>query len=207
MLADLDSSLGAWLADALPARTEINFRSPDELPADRSRRHPLVNLFLYAVEADTSGLAASDVRLRDTDGRVRSALLPIRRYAVTYLVTAWTDDPAEEHRLLGAVLTAHAGHDTLAGDCLRGTLRGIDAHIPIVIGAADRPAVPEHIGAARRSGLALTVFVPVIPMLVAETAPPAENLELVAGTLPPVAGPPSSPPPVHRWRRTTRTEP
>jgi hypothetical protein len=205
VLADLDSSLGAWLAAALPARTEIDFGSPDDLP-DASRRRPLVNLFLHAVEEDTSGLAAADVRLRDADGRVRSALLPTRRYAVTYLVTAWAGDAAEEHRLLGAVLAAHAGRDTLDGECLRGALRMVDAHIPIAIGAGGAPAAPERLGAARHAGLALTVVVPVFPQPVAETAPPAENLDLIAATKPSVPTPVPSAGPARRWRRTSRTE-
>ena len=121
---------------------------------------------------------------------------------------AWAADPAEEHRLLGAVLTAHAGRDTLTGDHLRGALREIDAHIPITIGDVGRPAVPERVDAARRGGLALTVFVPVVPVPVPETAPPVENLELVTGTPPSGTPDPQVPPtPVHRWRRTTRTEP
>jgi len=207
VLADLDSSLGAWLADALPPRTEIDFGSPDDLLADRPRRRPLVNLFLHAVVEDTAGLAATDVRQRDADGRVRSALLPTRRNSDTYLVTAWAGDAAEEHKLLGAVLTAHAGRDTLDGDCLRGALRGVEAHIPIVIGARGHPAPPEHLDAARRTGLALTVVVPVFPEPVPETAPPAENLDLIASMAPTAPATMTRPVPSGRWRRTTRIEP
>jgi len=206
VLADLDSSLGAWLAAALPARTDIDFGSPDALAADRPRRRPLVNLFLHTVEEDTSGLAAADVRLRDPDGRIRSALLPTRRYAVTYEVTAWAADVTEEHRLLGAVLSAHAGRDTLDGDCLHGALRLVDTHIPIVIGAVGRPVPPDRVDAPRRTGLGLTVVVPVFPTPAAQTAPPAENLDLIATTAP---REPATPLPVprRRWRHTSRTEP
>lgn len=205
MLADLDSSLGAWLADALPARTDVDFGSPDDLPAERPRR-AIVNLFLYSVEADTSGLAAADVRLRDADGRVRSAQLPTRRYAVTYLVTARAHDPAEEHRLLGAILVAHATRDILDGDCLRGDLTGVDAHIPIIIGADGAPAVPGRIDAPRRAALTLTVVVPVFPLPAREIAPPAENIDLIAGSLPSDAATTTPPAPPGRWRRATRTE-
>lgn len=205
MLADLDSSLGAWLADALPDRTEVDFGSPDDLPTERPRR-AIVNLFLYSVEADTSGLAAADVRLRDADGRVRSAQLPTRRYAVTYLVTARAHDPAEEHRLLGAILVAHATRDTLDGDCLRGDLTGVDAHIPIIIGVDGAPAVPNRLDAPRHATLTLTVVVPVFPLPVRETAPPAENLDLIAGALPGAAATTTPPTPPGRWRRATRTE-
>jgi hypothetical protein len=204
VLADLDSSLGAWLADALPARTEVDFGSPDDLPADKSRR-AIVNLFLYSVEADTSGLAAADVRLRDPDGRVRSARLPIRHYAVTYLVSARAGDPAEEHRLLGAVLVAHATRDTLDGECLRGALAGVDAHIPIMIGTGQ--VQTDQLDGPRRTNLTLTVVVPVFPAPVTDIAPPAENLDLVAGALRGGAGATTPPAPPGRWRRTTRTEP
>jgi hypothetical protein len=204
VLADVDVSLSAWLSTALPERTEIEFGSPAGLTGGTSRKHALLNLFLYSVDEDTDGLPATDIRLRDENGRVSAVVQPARRYALTYQVTAWTGNVLEEHRLLGAVLIAHAGQQVLDPDHLRGSLRIADAHVPIHIGAGRRPAVWDSLGLPMRTSLELTAFVPAIPVGWSPPAPPAENLDLAARELP---REPTLSPRARRWKRTSLREP
>jgi Pvc16 N-terminal domain len=216
VLADVDLSLAAWLSAALPPRTEIDFSSPARRAEDRAGRHPVLSAFLYSVDEDTTGLPAGEIRLRDGAGRPAGILLPARRYAVTYLLTAWAGDPLTEHRLLGAVLVAHAGHDELGREYLRGVLAEADVCLPVYIGRASRTVAWDGAGMPRRSALALTVLAPAVPPLAQIAAPPAEQLELVARAWPPAREPggpqpggpqPELPQPGRRWRRTTRSEP
>ena len=165
MLADVDLSLAAWLSAALPPRTEIDFGPPAGRAGERAGRHPAVNVCLHAVDEDTSGLRASEIRLRDETGRASGVALPTRRYALTYLVTAWAGDPVTEHRLLGAVLVAHAGHDHLTGEYLRGGLAEADECLPVYIGRAGLAVHWDRLGLAGHSGLVLTVLAPAVPPL------------------------------------------
>jgi hypothetical protein len=204
VLADVDVSLSSWLSTALPEHTKIEFGSPADLVDVKPRKHGLLNLFLYSVDEDTDGLPANDIRLRDENGRVSTVVLPVRRYALTYQVTAWAGDVLEEHRLLGAVLIAHAGHDALGPHHLRGSLSVVDVHVPIHIGAGRRPAVWDSLGMPMRTSLELTAFVPVVPVVSSPPAPPAENLDLEARRVP---GDPSSSRATRRWKRTSLSEP
>src|SRR5207302_4798099 len=49
---------------------------------------------------------------------------PARHFKLSYLVTAWTQRPDDEHRLLSAVLACFVRHDMLPGDVLAGSLSG-----------------------------------------------------------------------------------
>jgi hypothetical protein len=210
VLADVDLSLAAWLSAALPPRTEIDFGPPARRADERAGRHPAVNLFLHAVNEDTSGLQASEIRLRDETGRTAGILLPTRRYALTYLLTAWAGDPLTEHRLLGTVLVAHAGREQLDGEHLRGALAEAGECLPVHIGRAGHEVRWDHLGLPGRSGLVLTVLAPAVPPLAQITAPPAEQIELVTTGRPDAPGQdiarPQAPDPTRRWRRVTRTE-
>jgi hypothetical protein len=207
----VDLSLAAWLSAALPPRTEIDFGPPARRAAERTTRHPAINVFLHAVDEDTTGLRASEIRLRDENGRASGIMLPIRRYALTYLLTAWAGDPVDEHRLLGTVLLAHAGHDHLAGEHLRGALAEAGECLPVHIGRAGHDVRWDRLGLPGHNGLVLTVLAPAVPQLAQIIAPPVEQIELAARTHPHPAGrdiaPPDGDEPSPRWRRTTRTEP
>jgi hypothetical protein len=168
-------------------------------------------LFLYAVDQDTTGMPAGEIRLRDGAGRPTGIMLPTRRYAVTYLLTAWAGDPLTEHQLLGAVLVAHAAQDQLDREYLRGVLAEADVCLSVHVGRASSAMAWEVTGVPGRSGLALTVLAPAVPPLAQITAPPAEQLELITKTQPRShdrdTPQPEAPQPAPRWRRTTRTEP
>jgi len=211
VLADVDLSLAAWLSAALPPRTEIDFGPPARRADERPGRHPTVSVFLHAVDEDTAGLPAGEIRLRDETGRTAGIVLPTRRYTVSYLVTAWAGDPLTEHRLLGAVLVAHAGQDELGREHLRGVLADADVCVPLHIGQSGRPVAWDRLGLPGRSALTLTVLAPAVPPLVRSPAPPAEQLELVARSRPHPPGQDVAPPEdaglARRWRRSTRTEP
>lgn len=205
MLADIASSLRAWLVTELSPGTEVGFDSPGLLAAiDRRPRHAgIVNLFLYGVNENLDGVPAGRVLVRDADGRVTGASAPTRSYHVSFVVTAWAADTTEELDLLGAVLGAHADQDCLVADFLHGSLNELDTALPVRIGWSPVARGPEFwgaVGVPLRAALDLTVTVPVLPSRTQPAAPPVRSVDLDVYDLshdePPA-------PPRPRWRRST----
>jgi hypothetical protein len=183
VLADVDASIGAWLADELPAGTEIGFEPPALLAATQRspRRATAVNLFLHAITEDLDCLAAAPLRLRTTDGRGTTTVAPPRNYYLSYLVTAWAADVAEEHELLGAVIGAHAERDAIDAQHLRGTLRDLGGALPIRLGWSPAVARQEFwaaLGLPMRTSVELTVNAPALPSRLKPLAPRVRNREL-----------------------------
>ena len=211
MLADVDSSIRAWLAAELSPGTEIGFDPPGLLTAiqRRPRRAAIVNLFLFAISENLDGMPAGPLRLRNADGRVTATLAPARSYHLSYLVTAWAADVTEEHELLGAVIGAHAERDVLDADHLRGSLRALDP-LPMRLGwspAAGRQEMWGALGLPMRTAVELTVTAPALPSRLKAVAPPVEAIELDVhdtGRGAPVTDPDDAP--RRRWERTTITE-
>jgi hypothetical protein len=162
-------------------------------------------VFLYAVSENLDGVPAARVHVRNADGRVTGTLAPTRSYHLSYLVTAWAADTAEEHELLGAVIGAHAEQDSLGPDYLRGSLHDLDTALPVRVGWAPVGRGQDiwgALGLSMRTALDLTVTAPALPSRLKQVAPPVETVELDVHTeLPkPVQTP------RRRWERTTITE-
>jgi hypothetical protein len=215
VLADLTSSIHTWLAAELAPGTEIGSDPPALLSGiqRRPRRAGILNMFLFAVTEDLDGLPAAPIRVRDGKGRVTGSTSPGRSYHLSYLVTAWAADPAEELDLLGAVITAHAEQDCLAGENLQGSLRVLDSALPVRLGWAPMTGNADlwgALGLPMRTALVLTVTAPALPRRLRQAAPPVRSLELeVTDTTPrPAVVEPADRPRTARrgWERTTITE-
>jgi hypothetical protein len=184
VLADVDDSLAAWLRATLPDGTRIDFGSPAALiDYRRTGRSPCtVNLFLHDIVEDATGLTTSSVYVRGVDGRVLGTQAPLRHYRLSYLITAWATDAAEEHRMLGLILAAHSGKDVLTPDLLHGGLRGLDIAMPVRLGAHQGgptdPVTWAALGIPARTSIELSVIAPVPPVLNTDIAPPVRQVDL-----------------------------
>lgn len=130
MLPDLDLSLEALLRDGISqelfAQTTITFATPDRDFPPPSVVLPAISLFLYDL--------CENVEYRSTRGgwegqpdRNRVRRPPPVHVDCHYLVTAWARDGAprpeqDEHRLLGAAMTALLRHRELPRGLLQGAL-------------------------------------------------------------------------------------
>jgi hypothetical protein len=78
-----------------------------------SARHsaPTVDLYLYDIREDLTRRESGKVPQYNEEGRVIGHLPPARMFRLAYLVTAWTQRPEDEHRLLSAVLGCLLEHD------------------------------------------------------------------------------------------------
>lgn len=98
------------------------------------RNGPAVDLYLYDIREDLQRRVPAWEDQRDADGKVNARLLPPRRFKLSYLVTAWTQRPEDEHRLLSALLSAFIRNPMIKPDALEGTLAEPDLPVYIDVG-------------------------------------------------------------------------
>jgi hypothetical protein len=141
MIQDVDESLRALVKrDALNgSKADIAFDAPNKEWSSR-RNTPTVDLYLYDIRED---LEQREVMWEDIRGNSQNSRLiterrpPPRRFKLSYLVTAWTQRPEDEHRLLSALLACFLRNQTMPADILSGALA--QARQPITLNIALPP--------------------------------------------------------------------
>lgn len=179
MLHLLDRGLEALLRAALPPELhdiDVAFEAPDgEWGAGLTR--PTINLFLRDVRRNLSERDAG--RHVTTAGGQRVWQWPNPRADCRYLVTAWTSQVDDEHRILGEVLTALLRSPVLAGDHLPEQLRGLDPLPSLSVaasGADDQADFWSALGGQLKPGLDLTVTVTIDAAAARPTGPDIAHL-------------------------------
>jgi hypothetical protein len=146
MIHDVDESLRALVRrDALNGSgtsVEIAFDAPTKDWVAR-RNSPMVNLYLYDIREDTTRRQTSWEDVKDESGRVIERRLPPRRYRLSYIVTAWTQRPEDEHRLLSSMLACFVRHEFMPAELLAGTLER--ETIPVLLTVALPPTEDRSI--------------------------------------------------------------
>jgi hypothetical protein len=138
MIHDVDESLRALIKrDALNGSgVEVAFDAPTKDWVAR-RNAPVVSLYLYDIREDVSRRDTSWIDVRGEDGRVKERRLPPRRFRLSYLCTAWTARPEDEHRLLSSMLAGFLQHEYFPAELLQGSLEGEE--IPVLLTVALPP--------------------------------------------------------------------
>jgi Pvc16 N-terminal domain len=113
------------------ADVQIVFDAPTKDWASR-RTAPTVDLYLYDIREDLRRRATGVLREFDGDD-LRARMRPPRHFKLSYLVTAWTQRPEDEHRLLTELLRAFLRHDALPAALLTGSLAELGLPVPITI--------------------------------------------------------------------------
>jgi hypothetical protein len=201
MIHDVDESLRALVTrDALNGSgVEVAFDAPTKDWVAR-RSAPAVNLYLYDIREDLSRRDTAWVDVHDGEGRVVERRLPPRRYRLSYLVTAWTTRPEDEHRLLSALLSGFVRHEYLPAELLKGTLEGEET--PILVTVALPPADDRKIadtwsaiGGELKPSIDVVVTAPMNIERSLEAGPPVleePRLAVVQARPENVAGPPET---------------
>jgi hypothetical protein len=178
MIHDVDESLRALVKrDALNGSgVDVAFDAPTKDWVAR-RNAPVVSLYLYDIREDLSRRETAWVEVRDGDGRVTERRLPPRRYRLSYLVTAWTNRPEDEHRLLSSLLSGFVRHEYFPAELLQGALEGEET--PVLITIALPPADERKIadtwsalGGELKPSLDLVVTAPMNIARATEAGPP-----------------------------------
>jgi hypothetical protein len=135
VIHDVDESLRALVKrDALNGtKVEVVFEAPTKEWVAK-RNAPTIDMYLYDIREDTTRRETAWIDIRDENGIVKERRLPPRRFRLSYLVTAWTNRPEDEHRLLSAMLSCFVRHEYMPPELLTGVLE--DSDLPVIINVA-----------------------------------------------------------------------
>ena len=169
MIDAIDEAIRALIRrDALNGGdVEVVFDAPNKEWAAR-RNAPTINVYLYDIREDLKWRAYGTTEVRDNStGYVASRQPPPRHFKFSYLVTAWTQRPEDEHRLLSSVLACFLRFSVLPKEVLTGPLDGLR---PVVVAIGmpppdDRPVsdVWTALGGELKPSLDLTITAPIDP--------------------------------------------
>ena len=181
MLHLLDETLEAFLRAEvpLPARqVDVSFVAPDS-DWGAAITKPTVNVFLWEVRLNTSE-RQSGMEFVEEEG-VRAWRPPTPRVDCRYLVTAWTTEVQDEHRLLGAVLAGLLRNREIAAEHLQGAYAPVRPLPTVKVaepGEDGSPDLWQALGGKLKPGLDLWVTATVDSGIEAEAGPPVERYEI-----------------------------
>jgi hypothetical protein len=185
VIAEVDDAVRTLVrGDALDGTdVEVVFDAPTKDWAAR-RNAPTVNMYLYDIREDMRRRERGLVNEYDQRGFVVSRQLPPRHFRLSYLVTAWTQRPEDEHRLLSALLSCFVRHDSIPDTMLTGPLR---LGLPVALTVALPPPedrsfadVWSALGGELKPSLDLVVSAPIDTGQRYPAGPPVEQPPVVA---------------------------
>jgi hypothetical protein len=134
MIHEIDEAMRRLVKEeALPSSSvEVVFDAPTKEWASR-RNAPTVNVYLYDIREDMRRRSRGLINEYDEQGIVVRRVAPPRYMKLSYLVTAWTQRPEDEHRLLSALLLGFIKFDALPAALLTGSVAQIGMPVPMTI--------------------------------------------------------------------------
>jgi Pvc16 N-terminal domain len=189
MIHDVDQLLEEIVRrDALNgSAVELVFDAPTKDWVAR-RNAPAVDLYLYDIREDLDRRVPAWEDISEAD-RVTDRRLPPRRYRLAYLVTAWTQRPEDEHRLLSSLLSCFIRNAMIKAADLGETLA--EADLPVYIDVAQPPSqdrsladVWSALGGELKPSLDVVVTAPLVVGRSAPFGPPVLEGPLVGISAP-----------------------
>jgi hypothetical protein len=162
---------------------EVRFEAPTKEWASKRNTPPTINVYLYDIREDLDRREVEYEEIRDEkNNRVIERRPPLRRYLLSYLVTVWTPDAKDEHRLLSRLLACFVKHEQLPKDVLSEELAGQPYAIRTTVALPppqDRALsdVWSALGGELKPSLDLVVTAPFDAGRVLELATPVEVAE------------------------------
>jgi hypothetical protein len=134
VIGEVDSALRALIEREAIGRgdVEVVFDAPTREWAGR-RNSPTIDVYLYDIREDMRRRERGMYNEYDEQVRVIARHLPPRHFKLSYLVTAWTQRPEDEHRLLSALLTTFLRFDALPEEVLSGSLAELGLPVPVTV--------------------------------------------------------------------------
>ncbi|MEO3754712.1 DUF4255 domain-containing protein [Streptomyces sp. B6B3] len=134
MIHEVDETLQGLLTDDVLGDTgvEVVFDAPTTEWAAR-RNAPTINLFLYDIRESVAHRQQGRITEQDANGTTVAVHGPPRWFMLSYLVTAWTQRPQDEHRLLSVLLAGLLRHTALPADRLVGSLAAFGLTVPYTV--------------------------------------------------------------------------
>jgi hypothetical protein len=184
MIDEVDESIRALVRrDVIPhGDIDVVFDAPTKEWASR-RTSPTIDIYLYDIREDMRRRQMGTVNVRGAEGHTTAHRQPPRFFKLSYLLTAWTQRPEDEHRLLAALLGCFLRNDAIPVDALVGDLRTQD--VPLAMTLAVPPPedralsdVWSALGGELKPSLDLVVVAP-------------WDLDRTVAAAPPVVAPPT----------------
>ncbi|MFE3141446.1 DUF4255 domain-containing protein [Streptomyces scopuliridis] len=178
MIHEVDDALRALLrAEVLEgAQIAVVFDAPTREWAAKVNA-PTVNLYLYDIREDMRRRERGLHNEYDERGTVVARRRPPRFFKLSYLITAWTKRPEDEHRLLSSLLACLLRYEALPPERLTGTLQDIGVAVPMTTALPppeDRSFadVWSALGGELKPSLDLVISVPVTASPTYAAGPP-----------------------------------
>jgi hypothetical protein len=165
---------------------EVAFDAPTKDWAAR-RNAPTVNVYLYDIREDIRRRQRGLLNEYDGEGDVTARHLPPRHIKLSYLVTAWTQRPEDEHRVLSDLLLGLLRYESVPAEVLTGSLADFGLPVPMTVALPppeDRAFadVWTALGGELKPSLDVVVSAPIETGRVYPAGPPAKaGLELGLG--------------------------
>lgn len=135
MFHDLDEVLRQLLIREIPIKNgdvDIDFDQPSREWASRLSR-PTLNIFLHDVRENTKLRGSQQWTIQQNpDGTVTQRRTPVR-VALHYMITAWANEPDDEHNLLARALMCLFRQPHLPTDLLPESLQDQPAPVPLEV--------------------------------------------------------------------------
>jgi len=146
LINDVDEALRNLIREEALVGTDVDvvLDAPTRDWASR-RSGPTVNVYLYDIREDITRRSGNTVAVRRDDGKVSGYRTPPRVFRMAYLVTAWTQRPEDEHRLLAALLACFIRYEVFPERVLGANLaeQGYPVAISIAQPPPDNRKVPD----------------------------------------------------------------
>lgn len=155
---------------------EVVFDAPTKDWAAR-RNTPTVNMYLYDIREDLRRRERGWSEQRGPDGVVVARRPAPRFFKLSYLVTAWTQRPEDEHRLLDSLLRCFLSIDAVPRAMVTGHLAETGLDVPVTVGLPppeDRgfADVWSSLGGELKPSIDVVVTSPIDTGVVYEVGPP-----------------------------------
>ena len=134
VIHEVDETLRALIRRDALAGTDIDvaFDAPTKDWSSR-RNAPTIDLYLYDIREDVRRREVGRLNSRGEDGFISARMQPPRWFKLSYLLTAWTQRPEDEHRLLSACLACFLRQDRIPPELAAGSLGQIRLPMPYTI--------------------------------------------------------------------------
>ncbi|MFC4502770.1 MULTISPECIES: DUF4255 domain-containing protein [Streptomyces] len=178
MIHEVDDALRALVRSDALGGTQISvvFDAPTREWAAKVNA-PTVNLYLYDIREDIRRRSRGLSNEYDERGTVVARHRPPRYFKLSYLITAWTRRPEDEHRLLSSLLLCLLGSEAMPTAHMTGSLAELPLSVPMSIALPppeDRSFadVWSALGGELKPSLDLVVSVPLVGTGTVPAAPP-----------------------------------
>lgn len=122
MIQDLDETVKALLVQKVPidtASTDIQFERPTT-EWENQLAKPTVNCFLYDIRENL--IFRDNERYITRNGNTGTTTTDPIRMDLTYLITVWSKDITDEHRILGDIMRVLVSYPTIPQNVLQGSM-------------------------------------------------------------------------------------